>query len=170
MCGQAWFDAHVSSLSDSDHASILTRPSKNVFKYVMSLATTSAIIPATVANRHIQISTDIMDKDILLLSRDAMKKAGMTTDFKMDSTTVFNSNVPLHVTQSGHYTLPLTSPLQLLAKQNPDPHMKVVLTATSAKPPKEISLKLHRQFAHAPYERIVLLLNSSQPSANCSRH
>ena len=165
VCGQAWFDAYVSSLSDSDHASILMRPSQNVFKFGdgnQVTATTSAVIPATVANHHIQISTDIVDKDIpLLLSRDAMKKAGMTIDFKTDSATVLNSNVPLHVTQSGHYTLPLTSPLQLLAKQDANPHTKIVLTATSAKSPKEIALKLHRQFAHAPYERIVSLLNSA---------
>ena len=90
-----------------------------------------------------------------------MKKAGMTIDFKTDSATVFNSNVPLHVTRSGHYTLPLTSPLQLLAKQDADPHTKIVLTATSAKTTKEIALKLHRQFAHAPYKRIVSLLNSA---------
>ena len=86
MCGQAWFDVYVSSLSDSDHAFISLRPSKNVFKFGDGnhvTATTSAIIPETVANRHIQINTDIMDKDILLLpSGDAMKKAGMTTDFK----------------------------------------------------------------------------------------
>ena len=149
VCGQARFDAYVSSLSDSDHASILMRPSQNVFKFGdgnQVTATTSAIIPATVANRHIQISTDIVDKDTpLLLSRDAMKKAGMTIDFKTDSATVFNSNVPPHVTQSGHYTLPLTSPLQLLTKQDADPHTKIVLTATSAKSPKEIALKLHRQ-------------------------
>ena len=167
MYGQAWFDAYVSSLSDSDHAPILTRPSKNVFKFGDGnhvTATTSAIIPATVANRHIQISTDIMDKDIpLLLSTDAMKKASMTIDFKTDSATVFNSNVnPQHVTQSGHHTLPLTSPLQLLAKQNADLHTKIVLTATSAKSPKEIALKLHHQFAHAPYKRIVSLLNSAR--------
>ena len=113
-------------------------------------------------NRHIQISTDIVDKDIpLILSRDAMKKAGMTIDFTTDSTTFFNSNVPLHVTQSGHYTLPLTIRLQLLAKQNVDPHTKIALTTASAKSPKEIALKLHRQFAHALYERIVLLLNSA---------
>ena len=153
MCGQAWFDTYVSSLSDSDHTSILTRSSKNVFKFWNGnhvTTTTSAIIPATDANRHIQISTDIVDKDTpLLLSRDAMKKAGMTINFKTDSATVFNSNVPLHVTQSGHYTLHLTSPLQLLAKQNANPQMKIVLTATSAKSPKEIVLKLHRQFAHA---------------------
>ena len=84
-----------------------------------------------------------------------MKKAGMTIDFKTDSATVFNSNVPLHLMQSGHYILPLTSPLQLLAKQDADPHTKIVLTATSTKSPKEIALKLHRQFTHAPYERIV---------------
>ena len=28
VCGQVWFDAYVSSLSDSDHASSLMRPSK----------------------------------------------------------------------------------------------------------------------------------------------
>ena len=81
------------------------RPSKNVFKFGDGnnfTATTSAIIPVTVLSCHVQVSTDIMDKDIpLLLSRDAMKKAGMTIDFKTDSATVFNSNVPLHVSQSG---------------------------------------------------------------------
>ena len=109
-----------------------------------------------------RLSTDIMNKDIpLVFSRDAMKKAGMTIDFKTDSTAVFSRNVPLHVTQTGHYTLPLTRPLQLLTKQDADPHTKIVVTATSAKSPKEIALNPHRQFAHAPYERIILLLNSA---------
>ena len=92
---------------------------------------------ASAAPRQVNLksSLQILDKDIPLpFSRDAMKKAGMTIDFKTDSATVFNSNVPLHVTQSGHYTLPLTSPLQLLAKQNGDPHTKIVLTVLGQKP------------------------------------
>ena len=141
------------------------RANKNVFKFgdvnhVTDI--TSAIISVTTANHHIQIGTDIVDKDIpLLLSRGAMEKAGMMIDFKTDSVTVFNSNVPLHVTQSGQYTLPLTSPLHLLTKQDADPRTNIVLTATSAKSPKEIALNLHCQFAHAPHERIVSLLNTA---------
>ena len=68
-----------------------------------------------------------------------MKKIGMNIDFKTDTAVMFGTPINLHVTKSGHYTLSLTPPTQLLAHQLVDKNVKIALTATTNLMPKHLS-------------------------------
>ena len=46
----------------------------------------------------------------LLLSKDAMKRAGNCLNFEDDTVTMFKK-IPLSCTSSGHYYVPITKPL-----------------------------------------------------------
>ena len=70
------------------------------------------ILPCVIANIEVSIITDVVDSDIpLLLSKDAMKRAGTCLNFEDDSFTMLKKKIPLSCTSSGHYYIPITKPL-----------------------------------------------------------
>ena len=74
--------------------------------------------PCTLAGKHIQIKSDIVDSDIpLLLSKAAMKQAQIKLSLINDTAKIFGTNVDLQCTSSGHYCLPLNEP-QLIVEQS----------------------------------------------------
>ena len=163
VCGRKWFDIFKESLPKSH--TITTGPCSEGYKFGDSkliVATECAVIPATLGNKNICIATDIVEQDVpFLLSRGAMKKMQMIINFGTDSASFLGTTYPLTVTSSGHYTIPLTPSVQLLssAECNPDTH--VVFTVTTTLNKHQQALKLHRQFAHAPADRIISLLNTA---------
>ena len=120
------------------------------------------MIPATLGAKSIYISTDIVDQDVpFLLSRAAMKKMRMIIDFGTDVATFLGISYPLTITSSGHYTIPLTPSVQLLSTIKCLPDTQVVFTVSTTLSKHQQALKLHRQFAHAPADRIIALLNAA---------
>ena len=77
-----------------------------------------------------------------------MKKANMKLKFQDDKITVFNENIPLITTQSGHYAIPITRAKQLINNLDRETNMSITLTLSDSKDNHSIVLKLHRQFAH----------------------
>ena len=70
------------------------------------------ILPRGVTDIEVSIITDVVDSDIpLLLSKDAMKRAGTCLKFENDSVTMLKKKIPLRCTLSGHYYIPITKPL-----------------------------------------------------------
>ena len=64
--------------------------------------------PSIIAGKKIFIETDVVDYEIpLLLSKDAMKKAGTSIKFATDIVTVFRRKQDLSFTSLGHYSIPL---------------------------------------------------------------
>ena len=60
----------------------------------------------------VSIITDVVHSDIpLLLSKDAMKKAGTCLNFEDDTVTMLKKKIPLRCSSSGHYYIPITKPL-----------------------------------------------------------
>lgn len=67
-------------------------------------------LPAYMAGKQVTMKTDVVDSDVpLLLSRTAMKKAGVKMDLKNDTAVIFGEKVSLNFTASGHYCIPLDS-------------------------------------------------------------
>ena len=165
VCGRSWFNTYVESLSPEDQTKVNTSPTKHLYRFGdqnTALASTTANIPAVLAHNKVLISTDIVDRDIpLLLSKEAMKRANMTIDFRSDTANVLNSTVDLNVTKSGHYTIPLTAPTQLLSTLTSKPGISIALTITDSPSKKKQALKIHRQFAHAPLEKLLKLISSA---------
>ena len=106
------------------------------------------ILPCVIADTEVSIITDVVNSDIpLLLSKDAMKRAGTCLNFEDDTVTMLKKKIPLSCTSSGHYYVPITKPL-------PDKHkfkhilfIKEISSKNTAE--KKLKLqKLHRQFSH----------------------
>ena len=65
-------------------------------------------IPAKINKTDISIITDLVNDDILLLVfKEAMKKANTQIDFSSDSVFMFGTKQSLIVTTSGHYAIPI---------------------------------------------------------------
>ena len=114
------------------------------------------------------IDTDVIEKDIpLLLSRPSMKRANMQLNFQDDTVSVYNQNIQLIVTNSGHYALPITKPAQAINNFDYGSSQQITLSVEGVKCNKEIALKLHRQFAHPKQDKLLQLLrNAGSPWCN----
>ena len=169
ISGQAWLDTYLSSLPDS--SSITWSGSNNIYHFRDGhkvQAMKSATIPVVLGGHKVHLTTDVIAKDIpLLISRDSMKKAGMTIDFENDIAKVFGKTINLNVTKSGHYTLPLTPATQFLVDYKIQPRVHTTLVCNSSLSKKDIAHKLHRQFAHAPSHKLLALIaDAGHPWAN----
>ena len=59
-------------------------------------STHNAYMPTYTGNRKVHIETEVVDKELpLLLSKEAMKKAGMMIDFTNDSAQIFGFHINL---------------------------------------------------------------------------
>ena len=165
VCGRIWYNTYLQSLPITEYSLITSSESTNIFRFgdgqqIQSMR--QVCIPVKIGSMDVMLETDIIDRDIpLLLSRESMKKAGMTLYFEHDTAVIFGTPVHLTVTKSGHYTLPLTRPVQLMAHQKVSRNVKFTLEVSASQSKHETALKLHRQFAHAPVSRIVALLNAA---------
>ena len=164
-CCRDWFNNYIDSLPVDDQNSVKMVSANNRFRFgdqntVVSLQT--ATIPVTLGPKKVKLNTDIVDRDLpLLISRESMKKAGMAIDFATDTANVFGARIPLKVTRSGHYTVPLTAGTQALTAMETGLSPKIVLTATNHSPKRAHAWKIHRQFAHASTPKLLRLVNSA---------
>ena len=85
----------------------------------------------------------------------------MALDFNNDTVHVFGETLPLTITTSGHYALPITQSTQLLNEFEHGYLPIITLTVLDNKSNKEIALKLHRQFAHPRPESLLKLLGNA---------
>ena len=71
---------------------------------------------------------------------------------------MLNEEIPLITTSTDHYAVPITRNRSILEQEN----SKIVLYTTRPElNKKDIGIKLHRQFAHPPAERLIKLLSNS---------
>ena len=118
VCGKAWLKRYESSLPIHEYQKIQLTESSSVYRFgdgqkVQSIGNVK--LPAVIGSKKVIIDTDVVDQDIpLLFSRSSMKKSQMRLDFKNDTINVFDRDVPLNITQSGHYTIPICPSVQLL--------------------------------------------------------
>ena len=154
VCGEKWLEVYLLSLPPDQRSSVKMNPSNKIFKFgaggrIRSLG--QCVIPAFLAGRPVNISTDVVDSDIpLLLSKPAMKKAGVKIDTVTDTAEVLGLTVNLDCSSSGHYCLPI--------------HKEQIheVCAVRLGEDKKASLhKLHRQFAHPATHKLVALLKDA---------
>ena len=166
VCGTIWFQTYLDSLEENDKSKISYKSSSNKFKFgdgkkVNSLK--QAKIPATIGNVETIIQTDIVESDIpLLLSKSSMKRAETELNFKDDTVNILGQNLPLRVTSSGHYTLPLSKNQYIMEKVKRDSQVKITLVVNSDLSKEGTARKLHRQFVHPPPEKLIKLLKCAQ--------
>ena len=172
VCGSKWLEEYILSLSDEDKESVSYSPSNSVFRFgdgIRVQAKQSAKIPAYVGDTKLSFTTDIIDNDLpLLLSKPFMKRNKMKLDFDKDIAIFHGQTLPLRTTGTGHYALPLTKATQFINFVNTLPHddpnpPQINLILRKELTTNEIAIKLHRQFAHPPKERLQQLLRMSGP-------
>ena len=149
----------------TERSKITISPSSNIYKFgdgKKIKSSKQAIIPAIISNKMVKIVTDIVDQEIpLLLSRESMKKVSMFINFKEDAANVLGQDIPLTVTQSGHYTMPITKTSKIMQLIQMQPKSSITLTISHKSSKQDIATKIHRQFAHASYEKLTRLLKST---------
>ena len=154
-------DNYLHSLTADDYAQVVKHAGHKVFRFgggetLRSKATYS--IPATLAGKNVCIQTDVVESDIpLLLSKDAMKKARVKLDLENDAAEIFGKAVPLDMTSSGHYCVPI--------RRNADIAMEMVCAVNLQTLNEEDRIKtlnkLHRQFAHPHESKLRALLQDA---------
>ena len=136
-------------------------------------------LPAAIAGKEVTIKTDVesdiplllskqamktagvkMDFDIpLLLSKHAMKTAGVKMDLESDTAQIFDKDIALNLTTSGYYCIPIDRAEKI-------PVQKMFLVDLEEMPSKDRYMyktlfKLHRQFAHPPIKKLKSLLQDA---------
>ena len=162
VCGDVWFKCYYESLDDTDKSKVNSRASQNIFKFGDGnrVSSTKLVkIPAKIGNLNIMINTDVIEKDIpLLLSKESLKKARAELNFKEDTAMILGQKVDLHVTTSGHYTIPLSKNQHIISEVEKNPNTRITLACSKDMSKDAMALKLHRQFAHPPPEKLLKLL------------
>ena len=166
VCGKVWFDEYFKRLpSEQQSKSTYTRSSKS-FRFGDGRQLTSVkatTIPATVGSCKVEIKTDIIDSDILLLlSKAAMKKAQIVLNFNNDTITFQRYQIKLNITSNDLYYFPITEPKSLINSITKTGNQdQLTLRVTVAKSNTEIAHKLHRSFAHPSTDKLLKLLKNA---------
>ena len=111
-----------------------------------------------IAGKEVFIRTDVVDSDIpLLLSRRAMKTAGVKMDLESDTAMIFGKDVALNMTTSGHYCIPIDRAEKIPVEEL----FSVKLGGMKSTEKYDTLLKLHRQFAHPPLKKLKALIQDA---------
>ena len=111
----------------------------------------------------VKLEVDVIESDIpLLLSKKAMKKAGMSIDLKDDTVTVFGRREKLLTTSNGHYCLPLLERTDKAIEQSVESILAVNLESLSDGDQFKAIVKLHKQFGHVPKEKFITFMKDAK--------
>ena len=137
VCGTKWYKCFVETLTDTQKKKIVKIKEVRTFKFGDGNKLNSlykVILPCVIADIEVSIITDVVNSDIpLLLSKDAMKRAGTCLNFEDDRVTMLKKKIPLSCTSSGHYYIPITKPLPKKRKFKHVPFIKEISSKNTAK-------------------------------------
>ena len=113
VCGSAWLENYLSTISEMDKKEVIHEKSKSVYKFGCASrikALKKVTFPAVIGVTKVRLKVDVVEGDLpLLLSRVFMKQAESELDFKDDTIVMFGQKFNLILTDSGHYALPLAT-------------------------------------------------------------
>ena len=111
VCGENWLNNYMQSLSKCDRRKVQQKSSRTAFKFGggrMLKSEGEYWLPVVIAGKEVTVRTEVVKFDIpLLLSREAMKKAGVKIDLGKDTVTIFGEDQVLKITSSGHCCVPI---------------------------------------------------------------
>ena len=115
-------------------------------------------LPVVIAGKEAIVNTDVVESDIpLLLSRKTMKKGAVKMDLENDTAAFMGKEVALNLTTSGHYCIPIDKSEEVPVENVCAVHLDILSKQDKIK----TLLKLHRQFAHPPKNRLIALLKDA---------
>ena len=161
VCGDSWLNNYIESLDKNDRQKVKQTKGQRVFKFGGGTCLQSKgeySLPVVIAGKEATINTDVVESDIpLLLSRTAMKKAAVKMDLENDTATIMGKEVALNLTTSGHYCIPIDKSEEVPVENVCAVHLDSLNNQDRIK----TLLKLHRQFAHPPKNRLIALLKDA---------
>ena len=99
VCGLGWFNCFMQTLTDENKKNISIQPGTKTFKFGDGAKVKSikkVMLPCVLAGVNVHIITDVVKAEIpLLLSRDAMKKAGTSLNFNDDTAVMLGRKIQL---------------------------------------------------------------------------
>ena len=111
VCGNVWLQCYLDSLNKEESAKVQSQSSLKVFRFGDGKcyeATRKVTIPAMTGDIEVHIETQVVNCDIpLLLSKNSMRKARTKIDFQKNKAIMFEKEIDLRFTTSGHYYIPL---------------------------------------------------------------
>ncbi|KAK6187111.1 hypothetical protein SNE40_005204 [Patella caerulea] len=163
VCGSKWLDKYINSLPTYLMKKVKTIDSVKLFKFgdgsqLKSLK--NVTIPASIVGVNCDITTEVVDADIpLLLSKTSLKRAETVLDLNNDRAMMFNREIQLNFTSTGHYCIDITPTEN---GQNKFHNEILLFEEVQSKEQKmTLLMKLHLQFGHASSERLKKLLKSA---------
>ena len=146
VCGTKWYKCFLETLMDAQKKKIVKIKGVRAFEFSNGNKLNSlykVILPCVIANIEVSIITDVVNSDIpLLLSKDAMKRAGTCLNFEDDTVTMLKKKIPLSCISSGHYYIPITKSLPDKHKFKYIPFIKEISSKNTSEKIK-IATKLH---------------------------
>ena len=163
VCGTVWLSQYIDTLSPEDKLKVKYSPATNVYKFgcgSKSQAIHKVKFPAILGDIDVMLKADVVKGELpLLLSRSCMKQANSELNFKDDTIEILGQTLNLQITRSGHYALPLGRNKQLIVDSNRKPDLSITLHVKNVTT-EATALKLHRQFAHPPAQRLIKLVQN----------
>lgn len=161
VCGENWLNNFMGTLKDEDFEAIKYAKSSSVFKFGNGKcikALNTVCIPIAIGDKNVSLTTEVVTEDIpLLFSRRSMKKAKATLNTADDTINMLGEQIKLIITSTGHYAVPISRNRAIL-EQNANINLLSTIPNMNN---EQIALKLHRQFAHPPPERLIKLIEKS---------
>ena len=134
VAGEAWFNGYYDGLSEDQQKTLVYEDSSSTYKFGSDQRFPSLFkvaIPAKIGNTQVKILTDVVKTTVpLLLSKDAMKKAGTKIDFVNDQVTMFGEKQMVKLTQSGHYAVALNETSNILDSVCANDNVNITLIAS----------------------------------------
>ena len=164
VCGTKWYKCFLETLTDAQKKKIVKIKGVRTFKFGNGNKLNSlykVILPCVITDIEVSIITDVVNSDIpLLLSKDAMKRAGTCLTFEDDTVTMLKKKIPLTCTSSGHNYIPITKPLPDKRKFKHILFIKEISSKNTVEKIK-IATKLHRQFSHPSSKKLCDLVKNA---------
>ena len=164
VCGLNWYNCYVDSLTEENKRRIKMERSDTLFKFgdgekIKSLR--KVYIPIQIGEKDVMLQTDVVNAEIPLLSKQAMKRGNAVIDFDSDVITMFGVEYPMTLTTSGHYAIAVAIESNLMSKLESESTVSnVTLIAIGEEDKHKIAVKLHRQFAHPKPDKLITLLRN----------
>ena len=109
VAGEKWFINFCELLDESLLNLVEIFPTTTKFKFgdgKKADAIVKVIIPVKIADKSCKISCELVKENIpLLLSKESLKRAGAILNMQDDKVKIFNVDVQLHLSTSGHYCM-----------------------------------------------------------------
>ncbi len=162
VTGETWMKCYLDTLSEDKLKQVIHCESDTMFKFGGGRRLKSkekVTFPCEIAGVKCNITTDVVESDIpLLLGKPSMKAAKVKLDLENDSASIFGHQVELQCTSSGHYSVPLDSPIIPVDNTM---HTLFTMEDKTTEEKEKVILKLHKQFAHPTSHRLIALLRDA---------